>query len=145
MDCQDHLTDERFRLRFTIKQARIGAVFKRYRNCDGPLTYHKTTFLFHGGTGMHAPAKYFEKVLSIAANGAWFDSSRLNRTRPNPSWTPKWSDGPLLKSYQKTRPPLGWPRQTDSLCPACVGEARASILDGRNDVSILVNEQVGEI
>jgi len=94
---------------------------------------------------MHAPAKYFEKVLSIAADGAWFVFSRLNRIRPNPSWTPRWSDKPLLKSYQKTRPPLGWPRQTDSLCPACVREARASILDGRKDVSILLNEKVGEI
>src|SRR6266545_3568957 len=97
---------------------------------------------------MHAPVKYFEKGLSIAANGSWFIFSRLNQIRPNPSWTPKWSDKPMLKSYQKTRPPLGWPRQTDSLCPACVREARASILagiDGGSDLSVLLNGKVGEI
>jgi 7,8-dihydro-6-hydroxymethylpterin dimethyltransferase len=94
---------------------------------------------------MQAPVKYFEKALSVAANGAWFVFSGFNRIRQKPSWTPRWSDKPLLKSYQKTRPPLGWPRQTDSLCPACVREARASILDGESDVSLFINEKVGEI
>src|SRR5215510_11959202 len=94
---------------------------------------------------MHAPVKYFEKALSVAANGAWFVFSRLNRIRQKPPWTPRWSDKPLLKSYQKTRPPLGWPRQTDSLCPACVREARASILDGESDISLFINEKAGEI
>ena len=41
----------------------------------------------------------------------------LNKIAQNPAFTPKWSDKPLLKSYQKTKPPLGWPRETDSLCP----------------------------
>jgi uncharacterized radical SAM superfamily Fe-S cluster-containing enzyme len=51
----------------------------------------------------------------------------------------------LLKSWQKTKPPLGWPRQTDSLCPVCVREARQEILDGKKDMSVLLNEKVGEI
>ena len=59
--------------------------------------------------------------------------------------SPKWSDKPLLKSYEKTKPPLGWPRETDSLCPVCVREARQEILDGKQDVSVLLNEKVGEI
>src|SRR5207237_6587501 len=46
---------------------------------------------------------------------------------------------------KKTKPTLGWPRVTDSLCPNCVIEARDSILNGDQDVSILVNEKVGEI
>jgi uncharacterized radical SAM superfamily Fe-S cluster-containing enzyme len=94
---------------------------------------------------MHAPIKYFEKGLSIAANGAWVVFNGLNRIKQNPSFTPAWSDKPLLKSYQKTKPPLGWPRETDSLCPTCVREARKEILDGRKDVSVLLNEKVGEI
>src|SRR5256714_787493 len=69
----------------------------------------------------------------------------FNKHNPNPSFTPKWSDKPLLKSWQKTKPTLGWPRQTDSLCPNCVREARAEILEGKRDVSILLNEKVGEI
>ena len=94
---------------------------------------------------MHAPIKYAEKALSIAANGAWQVFSRLNAIAPNDSFTPKWSDKPLQKSYQKTKPPLGWPRETDSLCPTCVREARQAILDGTKPVDILLNEKVGEI
>ena len=94
---------------------------------------------------MHAPIKYVEKGLSIAANGAWQVFSRLNRISPNPSVTPQWSDKPLLKSHQKTKPPLGWPRQTDSLCPTCVREARKAILDGTQPLETLLNEKVGEI
>jgi tetraether lipid synthase len=94
---------------------------------------------------MHAPIKYFEKGLSIAANGAWVVFDRVNQIKQNPSFIPAWSDKPLLKSYQKTKPPLGWPRQTDSLCPKCVREARQEILDGKKDVSVLLNEKVGEI
>src|SRR5437764_222971 len=78
---------------------------------------------------MHALAKYFEKGLTIAANAAWQIFSELNTIRPNKSFTPQWSDKPLLKSYQKTRPTLGWPRRTDSLCPGCVKDARQNILD----------------
>ncbi len=94
---------------------------------------------------MHKPIKYVEKGLTIAARGAWTVFDTLNRIRPNPSFTPNWSDKPLLKSHQKVKPPLGWPRETDSLCPTCVREARQSILDGKQDVSILLNEKVGEI
>jgi tetraether lipid synthase len=94
---------------------------------------------------MHAPMKYVEKGMSIAANGVWQVFAAANRVTQNPSFTPRWSDKPLLKSYQKTKPPLGWPRQTDSLCPNCVREARQEILDGKKDVSILLNEKVGEI
>jgi uncharacterized radical SAM superfamily Fe-S cluster-containing enzyme len=94
---------------------------------------------------MHKPIKYFEKGLSVAANGAWAVFSRVNKFRPNASFTPRWSEKPLLKSWEKTKPPLGWPRQTDSLCPICVREARREILDGKKDVSVLLNERVGEI
>src|SRR5690348_12113326 len=94
---------------------------------------------------MHSPIKYLEKGLAVAANGAWTVFNAANRISPGPSFIPKWSDKPLLKSWQKTKPPLGWPRQTDSLCPVCVREARQAILDGKQDVSILLNEKVGEI
>ena len=94
---------------------------------------------------MHAPIKYAEKGLSIAANGVWQVFSQLNKISQNPSMTPRWSDKPLLKSHQKTKPPLGWPRQTDSLCPTCVREARQAILDGTRPLDTLLNEKVGEI
>ena len=55
-----------------------------------------------------------------------FDSVQyFNKYRnPNPSFTPKWSEKPLLKSWQKTKPTLGWPRTTDSLCPAACMKPR---------------------
>src|SRR5437762_7459568 len=94
---------------------------------------------------MHKPIKYVEKGLSIAANGAWALFNGLNAIKQNPSFTPAWSDKPLLKSYEKTKPPLGWPRETDSLCPTCVREARQEILDGKRDYTILLDEKIGEI
>jgi uncharacterized radical SAM superfamily Fe-S cluster-containing enzyme len=75
----------------------------------------------------------------------WHVFARLNRIRPNPSPTPKWSDKPLLKSYEKSKPPLGWPRSTDSLCPKCVPEIRQQILDGKLPHEVLLNEKVGEV
>src|SRR5580704_2318565 len=94
---------------------------------------------------MHKPVKYVEKAVTIAAKGAWAVFERANRIKQNPSPKPKWSDKPLLKSYQKTKPPLGWPRTTDSLCPRCVPEIRQQILDGKLPVEVLSNEKVGEI
>jgi len=94
---------------------------------------------------MHKPIKYAEKALTVAAGAAWTVFDKLNQIRQNPSFTPKWSDKPLLKSYQKTKPPLGWPRETDSLCPRCIPEIRKEILDGKRDYQILLKEKVGEI
>ena len=56
---------------------------------------------------MHAPIKYAEKGLSVAANAVWQVFSQLNKISQNPSMTPRWSDKPLLKSHQKTKPPPG--------------------------------------
>src|SRR5881296_2036984 len=91
------------------------------------------------------PIKHIER--GLAGTAGWlFDSIQLvNKYKPNPSFTPKWSDKPLLKSWQKTKPTLGWPRTTDSLCPNCVIEAREEIISGEKEVSVLVNDKVGEI
>jgi uncharacterized radical SAM superfamily Fe-S cluster-containing enzyme len=94
---------------------------------------------------MHKPIKYAEKGLSYAAGAAWGVFSTLNRINQADSFIPRWSDKPLLKSHQKTKPPLGWPRETDSLCPRCVPEIRQQIIDGKLPVEILRNEKVGEI
>jgi len=94
---------------------------------------------------MHKPVKYAEKGLTYVARGGWAIFERFNRVRPNPSFTPNWSEKPLLKSYQKTKPPLGWPRTTDSLCPKCIPEIRQQIVDGKLPHEILLNEKVGEI
>jgi len=93
----------------------------------------------------HAPIKYVEKGLSIIASGLWHGYALASRLIQKDSFTPAWSDKPLQKSWEKTKPVLGFPRETDSLCPTCVREARQAILDGAKDVSILLNEKVGEI
>jgi uncharacterized radical SAM superfamily Fe-S cluster-containing enzyme len=94
---------------------------------------------------MHKPVKFLEKGLALAADCAWRLFEPLNRIRPNPSFTPGWSDKPLLKSFQKSRPTLGWPRTTDSLCPKCVPEIRQMIVDGKLPHDILLTEKAGEI
>ncbi len=94
---------------------------------------------------MTKPIKHVEKAVSVAANAAWFVFNKLNSISPNPSFTPKWSDKPLLKSWEKQKPKLGWPRETDSLCPKCVPEIRQQIVDGKLPVEILKNQKIGEI
>ncbi len=94
---------------------------------------------------MQKPIKLAEKAVTLAAGAAWNIFDRFNQINQKPAFTPKWSDKPLLKSYQKTKPPLGWPRTTDSLCPRCVPEIRQQIVDGKVPHEILLNEKVGEI
>jgi 7,8-dihydro-6-hydroxymethylpterin dimethyltransferase len=94
---------------------------------------------------MHKPIKYIERGLSAVAATAFNTIQFFNQYKPNPSFTPKWSEKPLLKSWQKTKPTLGWPRTTDSLCPACVKEARKRIIeDGENPWNV-IQEKPGEI
>ena len=93
----------------------------------------------------HKPIKYVEKAVTVAAQGAWFVFDKINSISPNASFIPKWSDKPLLKSWEKVKPKMGWPRETDSLCPKCVPEIRQQILDGKLPVEILRNQKVGEI
>ncbi|MBC7910685.1 MAG: radical SAM protein [Pyrinomonadaceae bacterium] len=94
---------------------------------------------------MMKPIKHAEKGLTVLANGLFNTIQSVNKYKPNPSFTPKWSDKPLLKSWQKSKPTLGFPRTTDSLCPQCVIEAREAIISGKRDVSDLLNEKIGEI
>src|ERR1700747_3478903 len=94
---------------------------------------------------MGKAVKLLEKVVVLGARASWTVFDKLNSISPNKSFTPKWSDKPLLKSYQKEKPPLGWPRTTDSLCPKCVPEIRQQIIDGKLRHEILLNERVGEI
>src|SRR5437763_12733693 len=94
---------------------------------------------------MRAFAKYMEKGLTVAAGGAWAVFRRINKVRPRASFTPCWSDKPLLKSWEKMKPTLGWPRTTDSLCPRCIPEVRKEILDGHKPLEVLYKDKPGEI
>ena len=95
---------------------------------------------------MHKPIKYVEKGITYLAHGAWAVLDTYNRAvKPGQPFVPRWSEKPILKSWEKVKPPLGWPRETDSLCPVCVREARQAIVDGKRDYTILLTEKVGEI
>ena len=89
--------------------------------------------------------KYVDHAICSTA-GVIFNSIQFfNKFNPNPSFTPKWSDKPLLKSWEKSKPTLGFPRTTDSLCPQCVMEAREKIINGEQDWRSLIDEHIGEI
>ena len=96
-------------------------------------------------TATNAAWKCVDSAVSFGAGVGFNVIQFFNSYRPSPTFTPKWSDKPLLKSWEKTKPTLGWPRQTDSLCPKCVVETRERILKGEEDHTVLINEKVGEI
>ncbi|HSY24767.1 MAG TPA: radical SAM protein [Polyangiaceae bacterium] len=84
-------------------------------------------------------------ALRTVANAVWPWIRAYNTRFERPSPQPKWAPAPLLKRRERTFPPLGWPRETDSLCPQCVKEVRTAILDGRTDMRVLVDGRPGEI
>lgn len=86
-----------------------------------------------------------ETVVTRAAQVAWPVFQAVNRRLEGKAFQPAWAPAPLLKSWQRSKPPLGFPRTTDSLCPTCVKEARRQILSGEQAMETLVEEQVGEI
>ena len=86
-----------------------------------------------------------ETLLTHAARVAWPMFQAVNRRIEGEAIKPRWAPAPLLKSRDRLKPPLGWPRTTDSLCPSCVKEARARILSGEQSVETLVSDHVGEI
>jgi uncharacterized radical SAM superfamily Fe-S cluster-containing enzyme len=87
-----------------------------------------------------------EVVLKEIANAGWHGFQGVNTKVPeSESPSPEWAPGPLLKSRERSRPPLGWPRETDSLCPRCVIETRTAIINGERDLADLVDGPVGEV
>ena len=84
-----------------------------------------------------------EVVARTFANTLWTHYSSWlaaqSNTKPHPAWAP----APLQKV--RSKPPLGWPRRTDSLCPDCVKEVRAAILAGETDWQVLIHGHPGEI
>ena len=76
---------------------------------------------------------------------SWRAARAIDRRFPERSLKPKWAPQPLLKQRDRTFPNLGFPRETDSLCPGCVKEVRDQILSGGTDWKVLVEGNPGEI
>ena len=80
-----------------------------------------------------------EKLLTKAANVAWYSFQAVNKILgETKSFQPAWAPEPLLKSHQRSKPPLGWPRETDSVCPKCVKEVREGIISGKMSVDTML-------
>lgn len=85
------------------------------------------------------------RVLSATARRAWPLVQRFNRVAERPAIQPPWAPAPLLKRRERTFPDLGFPRETDSLCPRCVKEVRSDVLSGRRELRELIDGRPGEI
>ena len=86
------------------------------------------------------------KIVSTLSDVAWKAFQSVNQRLPEgEAIRPTWAPGPLLKSYERSAPPLGFPRETDSLCPRCVKEVRTAVIDGTTPLESLMNEHPGEI
>jgi uncharacterized radical SAM superfamily Fe-S cluster-containing enzyme len=80
------------------------------------------------------------------SNLGWHGFQSVNTRLPDsPSIHPDWAPRPLLKSHEKTKPRLGWPRQTDSLCPDCVIAARNDVVSGERSLAETLEKRAGEI
>ena len=86
------------------------------------------------------------RLISNLSNAAWKIFQSVNRRLPEgEAVRPKWAPGPLLKSYERSSPPLGFPRETDSLCPRCVKEVRDAVITGETTLETLMHQHPGEI
>ncbi|MBA2503290.1 MAG: radical SAM protein, partial [Pyrinomonadaceae bacterium] len=85
-------------------------------------------------------------LLSNLSGVAWKAFQSINKRLPEgESVRPAWAAEPLLKSYERTAPPLGFPRETDSLCPRCVKEVREGVISGATPLETLMHTHPGEI
>jgi len=98
-----------------------------------------------GGPAGRAARRVIGSLAHHLANTAWSTFQVANRMLPQKRVQPNWAPAPLLKSYERSKPPLGFPRETDSLCPKCVLEVRSAIMQGREDWQVLIQGKPGEI
>ncbi len=85
-------------------------------------------------------------LVSRLSDLAWRAFQAVNTRLPEGELPhPKWAPRRILKSYERSAPPLGFPRVTDSLCPRCVPEVRNAIIRGDGDLATLISNNPGEI
>lgn len=100
---------------------------------------------FRRGEG-NGKGKVGSKAASKLADLGWKAFQTVNKALPEgKSIQPSWAAEPLLKSYERTAPPLGFPRETDSLCPKCVKQVREGVINKEIPLEILMNSHPGEI
>jgi len=85
-------------------------------------------------------------LVSHVANITWKAIQAVNKRIPEGELPqPQWAPGKISKSRERSAPPLGFPRETDSLCPRCIPEIRKKIVQGEVDIETLLKTHPGEI
>ena len=85
-----------------------------------------------------------ESLLVRSAAALWPRLERWTTSLRRQERPRDWAPSPL-GGKKRSFPTLGWPRRTDSLCPACVKDARTAILSGHADVASLIDHSPGQI
>jgi len=79
-------------------------------------------------------------VMSKFADMSWNFAQYLNSKLPAGSpLCPDWAPGRLLRSNERSMPPLGLPRKTISLCPRCNQESVGEVLNGQKPLAAFTN------
>jgi len=86
-----------------------------------------------------------ERLTTRAANAVWPLLRRYQERFSGPDVTPGWAPGRLVRKSERSFPTLGFPRHTDSLCPACVKEVRNEVLAGKRNLDDFIKSHPGEI
>src|SRR5580658_132592 len=99
--------------------------------------------MIDGGEVLHSLSGSVQRSLSRMAKAVWPLVQTANRAFERPSPHPSWAPAPLLKRRERSFPQLGWPRETDSLCPRCVKEVRTAVMNGERELSTLTRGKPG--
>jgi uncharacterized radical SAM superfamily Fe-S cluster-containing enzyme len=98
------------------------------------------------GGGESALNRVKTSLVTGIADFAWRLFQAINTRIPEGELPrPGWAPGRISKSRDRSKPPLGFPRETDSLCPVCVPEIRDKVVRGEVDLDRLLNTRPGEI
>jgi 7,8-dihydro-6-hydroxymethylpterin dimethyltransferase len=85
-------------------------------------------------------------LITRIANLIWNGFQAVNIRMPEGELPhPQWAPGKIAKSRERSMPPLGFPRETDSLCPRCVPEIRKKIVDREISLDEVLQSRPGEI
>ncbi|MBZ5638599.1 MAG: radical SAM protein [Acidobacteriia bacterium] len=91
------------------------------------------------------PGRPKERAIVAASNVLWAAFRSIHGGRELRRVRSKWAPSPRLRSVERSHPPLGFPRRTLSLCPACVKEVRARVLAGELATEDLAHGHHAEI
>jgi uncharacterized radical SAM superfamily Fe-S cluster-containing enzyme len=98
------------------------------------------------GSGASAFNRIRTSLVTGIADFAWRVFQAINTRIPEGELPqPQWAPGPISKSRDRSKPPLDFPRETDSLCPVCVPEIRDRVARGEVDLDMLLHARPGEI